>query len=56
MYESAVALVKKEKPELVDKMVKSFGFATGIEFREGSLLIAPKTKAPAKKGNVCRFL
>ena len=51
VYEGAVSFVKKEKPDLVDKMVKSFGFATGIEFREGSLLIAPKTRAPAKKGN-----
>ena len=50
VYEAGVALVKKERPELESKMIKSFGFGSGIEFREASLLIAPKTKAPAKKG------
>ena len=43
-------LVKSERPELEAKMTKTFGFAMGIEFREGSLLIGPKTNAPAKKG------
>ncbi|XP_005102634.1 FACT complex subunit SPT16 [Aplysia californica] len=52
VYEAGVAFVKNEHPELEAKMVKSFGFATGIEFREASLLVAPKTKAPAKKGMV----
>ena len=50
VYEAAINLVKKEKPELEAKMTKSFGFATGIEFREATLLIGPKTRAPAKKG------
>jgi len=52
VYEAAINLVKKEKPELEAKMTKSFGFATGIEFREATLLIGPKTRAPAKKGMV----
>ncbi|KAK6982924.1 FACT complex subunit SPT16-like isoform X1 [Biomphalaria glabrata] len=52
VYDAGLALVKKEHPELEDKMIKSFGFAMGIEFREASLLIAPKTRAPAKKGMV----
>ena len=50
VYEAGVAIVKKEHPELENSLVKSFGFGMGIEFREASLLIAPKTKAPAKKG------
>lgn len=52
VYEAGVSLVKAERPELEAKMSKSFGFAMGIEFRESSLLIAPKTNAPAKKGMV----
>lgn len=53
VYEAGVGLVKAERPELEAKMSKSFGFAMGIEFRESSLLIAPKTNAPAKKGRIC---
>lgn len=52
VYESVVSFVKKEKPELVDKLTKSFGFAMGIEFRESSLVIGPKTTAVARKGAV----
>lgn len=57
MFDAGLATVKKEHPELEDNLIKSFGFAMGIEFREASLLIAPKTKAPAKKGTVmvCRL-
>ena len=50
MYDCAVKLVKSERPELLEKMTKSFGFAMGVEFREGSLLISGKTNVPAKKG------
>ena len=49
-YNSALNLVKKEKPHLVDKLTKSAGFGTGIEFREGALLIAAKSNVLAKKG------
>ena len=42
VYKSAVNFVKKESPDLVDNLTKNFGFAMGIEFREGSLTIAPK--------------
>ncbi|CAL1527639.1 unnamed protein product [Lymnaea stagnalis] len=52
VYDAGLAFVKKEHPELESKMIKSFGFGMGIEFREASLLIAPKTRAPAKKGMV----
>lgn len=50
VYETGYGYVKKEKPELLDKLTKTFGFATGIEFRESSLIIGPKTNAVAKKG------
>ena len=50
VYNSAVATVKEEKPELVEKLTKSAGFGTGIEFREGSLLIAGKTNVTVRKG------
>lgn len=50
VYDAAVALVKKEKPKFLDKLTKNVGFAMGIEFREGSLLISSKMSAPAKKG------
>ena len=50
VYEKVVSFVKKEKPELVDKLTKSFGFIMGIEFREGSILIGPKCNATVTKG------
>jgi nucleosome binding factor SPN SPT16 subunit len=52
VYQAGVSVVKGERPELEDKMTKTFGFAMGIEFREGSLVIGPKTNAPAKKGEL----
>ncbi|XP_065172620.1 FACT complex subunit spt16-like [Atheta coriaria] len=52
VYETGLSYVKKEKPALVEHMTKNFGFAMGIEFREGSLTIQAKTMAKAKKGMV----
>ncbi|RWS01709.1 FACT complex subunit spt16-like protein [Dinothrombium tinctorium] len=52
IYNHAVNFVKKREPSLVDKMTKNIGFVTGIEFRESSLLIAPKVNSVAKKGMV----
>ncbi|XP_003747374.1 FACT complex subunit SPT16 [Galendromus occidentalis] len=46
----------EHKKDLVKNLTKSFGFAMGIEFRESSLSIAPKSNVEAKKGmifNVC---
>ena len=34
----------------MDKMTRSAGFAMGIEFREASMLIGPKTTLKARKG------
>ncbi|XP_067013415.1 FACT complex subunit spt16 isoform X2 [Anabrus simplex] len=52
VYEAGLAHVKKEKPGLVDNLTKNFGFAMGIEFRESSLVIGPKTTAVLRKGMV----
>ncbi|XP_064071632.1 FACT complex subunit spt16 isoform X2 [Vanessa tameamea] len=52
VYEAGLALAKKEKPELVDNLTKTFGFAMGIEFRESSIVIGPKTSIVARKGMV----
>lgn len=43
VYEAAVGFLTKTKRELVGHLPKSLGFATGIEFREASFLIASKT-------------
>lgn len=56
VYEAGIAYAKKEKPKLVDSLVKTFGFAMGIEFRESSLIIGPKCNAVIQKNmyfNVC---
>ncbi|VDI07180.1 Hypothetical predicted protein [Mytilus galloprovincialis] len=50
VYDHAVSFVKKQRSELVDKMTKSIGFAMGIEFREGSLLLSGKNNLRIKKG------
>ncbi|KAF7278316.1 hypothetical protein GWI33_008533 [Rhynchophorus ferrugineus] len=52
VYDTGLAYVKKEKSELVDSLTKNFGFAMGIEFKESSLMIGPKTNAVIKKGMV----
>jgi len=52
VYDVAYKHVKSNKPELVDKMTKNMGFAMGIEFREGALLITGKCQVSAKKGMV----
>lgn len=52
VYETGMQYIKKEKPTLVEKLTKNFGFAMGIEFKESSLMIGPKTNALLKKGMV----
>lgn len=51
-YEETVAYVRRERPDLIEKLTKTFGFVTGIEFREGSLVIGAKNSIPVKKGMV----
>lgn len=52
IYEAALVFARKEKATLVDSLTKTFGSAMGIEFRESSLLIAPKCTALVRKGMV----
>ena len=52
VYKAAMDNVKKEKPEIAEKLNKNFGFAMGIEFREGSLVIGPNCDLKLKKGMV----
>uniref|UniRef100_A0A673AZ33 FACT complex subunit n=1 Tax=Sphaeramia orbicularis TaxID=375764 RepID=A0A673AZ33_9TELE len=51
-YNSVLEFVKKEKPDLVSKLTKNLGFAMGIEFREGSLVLNAKNQYKLKKGMV----
>ncbi|KAL1441416.1 hypothetical protein MTO96_001056 [Rhipicephalus appendiculatus] len=52
VFAAVMARVNKDHKELADKMTKNVGFATGIEFRESSLVIQSKTTAVARKGMV----
>ena len=49
IYNQTVDFVKQSRPDLVEKLTKNFGFVTGIEFREGHLVIGPKNNVKAKK-------
>uniref|UniRef100_A0A183SSW0 FACT complex subunit n=1 Tax=Schistocephalus solidus TaxID=70667 RepID=A0A183SSW0_SCHSO len=50
LYSSIVNKVQSDHSELVDKLPRSFGFATGIEFRDGCQLIGPKSTSVFRKG------
>ena len=52
VYESTVVKVKKEKPDLVNKLTRNFGFSMGIEFRDASISIAPNCHVKVEKGMV----
>ncbi|XP_035678182.1 FACT complex subunit SPT16-like isoform X1 [Branchiostoma floridae] len=52
VYESAIKFIKGKKPELENKFIKNCGFAMGIEFREGSLVLNAKNTAKVRKGMV----
>ncbi|XP_061445231.1 FACT complex subunit SPT16 isoform X1 [Rhineura floridana] len=52
VYAAVMDMVKKQKPELLSKTTKNLGFAMGIEFREGSLVINSKNQYRLKKGMV----
>ncbi|KAE8633772.1 hypothetical protein XENTR_v10002083 [Xenopus tropicalis] len=51
-YHIIMDQVKKQKPDLLSKITKNLGFAMGIEFREGSLVINNKNQYKLKKGMV----
>ncbi|XP_027488086.1 FACT complex subunit SPT16-like, partial [Corapipo altera] len=50
VYGAVMDVVKKQKPELLPKITKNLGFAMGIEFREGSLVINSKNQQRLRKG------
>ncbi|XP_042890224.1 FACT complex subunit SPT16-like [Penaeus japonicus] len=52
VYDEVYKHVKSNRDTLADKLTKAVGFGMGIEFRESSLLIGPKTMTAAKKGQV----
>ncbi|KAI2663101.1 FACT complex subunit SPT16 [Labeo rohita] len=52
VYNAVLEFVKKEKPDLVSKLTKNLGFAMGIEFREGSLVLNNKNQFKLKRGMV----
>lgn len=52
VYQAVMDQVKKQKPDLMSKITKNLGFAMGIEFREGSLVINSKNQYKLKKGMV----
>ncbi|XP_071494037.1 FACT complex subunit SPT16-like [Diadema antillarum] len=52
VFQAAVNLVKQKKPELVGNLTKNVGFLTGIEFREGTMVLNAKTEETIKKGMV----
>ena len=50
VYNKAYESVNSKKPDLAPKLTKNFGFVTGIEFREGQLVLTPKSEAKVTKG------
>ena len=52
VYQTVVKKVQKNKPELAGSLTKSFGFVSGIEFRESSLSINAKNENKVQKGEV----
>lgn len=47
--------VISERPELADNLIKSFGFVTGIEFRDSSQLLTSKSNSVFRKGMTVNF-
>ncbi|KAH9426311.1 FACT complex subunit SPT16 [Dermatophagoides pteronyssinus] len=50
VYQMATDMVAKYDRKLVEKFTRNCGFIMGIEFRESSLQIAPKSSAIVKRG------
>ncbi|OTF77526.1 hypothetical protein BLA29_001949, partial [Euroglyphus maynei] len=52
IYQMAADMVTKYDRKLVEKFTRNCGFIMGIEFRESSLQIAPKSTAIVKRGMI----
>ncbi|KAG1835734.1 FACT complex subunit SPT16 [Suillus variegatus] len=48
VYQRALDIVKKEKPELEKNFVKNAGFGTGVEFRDSAYLLSSKNSKRLK--------
>lgn len=47
-----MSMVKKEHPDIVDKLTKNFGFSMGIEFRDASISIMANSDVKVAKGMI----
>ncbi|XP_059476610.1 FACT complex subunit spt16 [Neocloeon triangulifer] len=52
VYEAGVKFIKEKKPDMLDRFTKNWGFSMGLEFRDSSLIIGPKSTGYAKKNMV----
>lgn len=54
VYQAAVTHLKSEPgcEYLIDRLPKSLGFCTGLDFRESAMLLTPKSQATFKRGMV----
>ncbi|ODV90690.1 hypothetical protein CANCADRAFT_109297 [Tortispora caseinolytica NRRL Y-17796] len=57
VYEACMAMIKSTHPELESKFLKSIGWSTGIDFRDGSFLLSPKNNQKFFDGmTLCLFM
>ncbi|KAH7107755.1 FACT complex subunit SPT16 [Auriculariales sp. MPI-PUGE-AT-0066] len=52
VYNHAVTFIREKNPDLEKHFVKNIGFAMGIEFRDGSFLLSPKSTRIISAGMV----
>lgn len=52
VYDSVLNKVKKERPDLVDKLTRNFGFGMGIEFRDAAVSIAANSTVTVRSNMV----
>ncbi|CAG0907681.1 unnamed protein product, partial [Cyprideis torosa] len=50
LYDAGIQKCKEEKPDLVPKLTKQFGFVIGLEFRETQITVSPKCLMTVRKG------
>ncbi|KZT44099.1 FACT complex subunit SPT16 [Sistotremastrum suecicum HHB10207 ss-3] len=52
VYNHALAVVQREKPDLVKHLPKSIGFGMGLEFRDSNYVLNAKNERPLKSGMI----
>lgn len=50
VYSRVVKVIKQGNPDLVKQLTKTFGFSTGLEFKDSNLLISERSDVVALKG------